>query len=91
MFSSVDEYLDVEGTGEHAVGGDLCKEYLLVVTGHTVGVSVEDEPSTSDGVIDEESCPFSKLAPHGLTADSMVLMFPSPAAASSVGPMVAES
>ena len=32
----------------------MCKEYLLVVTGHTVGVSVEDEPSTSDGVIDEE-------------------------------------
>ena len=32
----------------------MSKEYLLVVTGHTVGVSVEDEPSTSDGVIDEE-------------------------------------
>ena len=51
---SVDEYLNVEGTGEHAVGSDLCEEYLLVVTGHAVGVSVEDEPSTADGVIDGE-------------------------------------
>ena len=32
----------------------MCEEYLLVVTGYAVGVSVEDEPSTTDGVIDEE-------------------------------------
>ena len=75
---SVDEH-ERRGTGEHAVGGDLCEEYLLVVTGYAVGVSVEDEPSTTDGVIDEGLVRF-KLLPHGLMADSMVFMFPSPAA-----------
>ena len=61
---SVDEDLNVEGTREHAVGGDLCEEHLLVITGHTVGVSVEDEPSTADGVIDGEvSTSFEVVAP----------------------------
>ena len=61
---SVDEDLHVQRSGEHAVGGDLSEEYLLVVSSYAVGVSVEDEPTASDGVIDGEvtTC-FEVVAP----------------------------
>ena len=42
----------------------MCEEHLLVVTCHPVGVSVEDEPPTADGVIDEEVLSvFESIAP----------------------------
>ena len=61
---SVDEDLHIQRSREHAVGGDLSEEHLLVVSSYAVGVSVEDEPTASDGVIDGEvtTC-FEVVAP----------------------------
>ena len=41
----------------------MCEEYLLVITCNSVGVSVEDEPTTADGIIDEEVLSVFEIVP----------------------------
>ena len=49
---TVNEDLDVELTIEFTRGGELTGQHLQVVSGHTVGVSVQGIPCTTDAVID---------------------------------------
>ncbi len=53
-YVSVKKDLYVKRSRERTVGCDLCEEHLFIISCYSVGVSVEDKPTTTNGVIDEK-------------------------------------